>query len=649
MAERFSVAETTALADAFSDPIFARLLLDRAGLPRRLHPAWNAGNAEVFWSEVSRLVGDGALPDGRARILAAARAICPSHPAFHDSTTLGPAVRGSDVLESEPIGRRPGPPDSPSSRPGGPGLDEGRRGDARNRMKLSAATGDPAVDRAAGPGVDFFVSYTQPDEAWALWAAAVLEADGRSVAVQAWDSLPGQNFVAWISEQMATAGRTVALCSAAYFDSHWCTHEWTSALAGRKLIPLRVEECGLPPVLAPITYSDLFGVDETVARRRVLEAVGLAKRDRRSRGFPGVGSPPVRAAFPGRSVRGRTIKVVTASVVSLGVAAGAAFGAVHFAPSLFGGGSSAPEIHTGTYRVTLAGSVSNSGPFDIQGELRVRRPGPGTLPWQFCLKVGSPYGNPSPGAIWYGTDTSCFGATLRDPLVTVRTDGDEVVLEPVGTYPKQAQVLPVFTATSGLLSCWFTVNDGQLRLGQGTGGLSGTVNLRGLDSCGTSAQGTLTARLDAQRVSDDPDTIISAPGPDVTASPSPRPTAGQRYIVSNILEFNQTIGNPAWKGSEEAKVAGTVLVVDTKALTFEWSPPNSATDLFPIQGGLTPQGFEVYHMSGGRQSGTGTTFAEAQIVGTLDLSGQEPTAQVVVTTRRASAESYNARVVLKVA
>jgi hypothetical protein len=153
---------------------------------------------------------------------------------------------------------------------------------------------------------DFFVSYAVADVAWATWIAAELEAKGRSVRVQAWDSPAGENFVAWIGEQMRAARRTVAVCSPAYFTSHWCTQEWTGALADRKVIPLRVADCDLPPPLSTVGWRDLHDAEEAVARARLLEAVGLVAVPRiPSAGFPGGGAaaPPVgpeRTPFPGR-------------------------------------------------------------------------------------------------------------------------------------------------------------------------------------------------------------------------------------------------------------------------------------------------------------------------------------------------------------
>ncbi|WP_063793251.1 toll/interleukin-1 receptor domain-containing protein [Frankia sp. R43] len=153
--------------------------------------------------------------------------------------------------------------------------------------------------------VDVFVSYTAADEEWALWVAAVLEAEGRMVVIEAWDAPAGTNRITWISQQMTRASRTVAICSPAYFASHWRTQEWTGALADNTLIPLRVDDCALPPVLATIATRDLHGVDEATAHRRLVEAVGLTRPERRSGGFPGRPAPaPVAVVFPGQLPRG---------------------------------------------------------------------------------------------------------------------------------------------------------------------------------------------------------------------------------------------------------------------------------------------------------------------------------------------------------
>jgi TIR domain len=52
--------------------------------------------------------------------------------------------------------------------------------------------GPEDVDRCMA---DFFVSYTSTDKAWAEWIGFILEEEGFTVVIQAWDFRPGSNFV----------------------------------------------------------------------------------------------------------------------------------------------------------------------------------------------------------------------------------------------------------------------------------------------------------------------------------------------------------------------------------------------------------------------------------------------------------------------
>jgi TIR domain len=70
-------------------------------------------------------------------------------------------------------------------------------------------------------GVDYSVSYTAADQAWAEWIAWQLEAAGHQVLVQAWDFRPGQNFVVQMRRALDAAERTLAVVSGSYLES--CT------------------------------------------------------------------------------------------------------------------------------------------------------------------------------------------------------------------------------------------------------------------------------------------------------------------------------------------------------------------------------------------------------------------------------------------
>jgi hypothetical protein len=158
-------------------------------------------------------------------------------------------------------------------------------------------------------GREFFVSYTQADRAWAEWIAWVLEEDGHTVLVQAWDMVPGSNWIQGMQAGVATAARTIAVLSPAYLESEYGTAEWEAAWASdpggqqRKLLVARVKECDRPGLLAGIVGVDLFGKPEAEARARLRGMVssavaGRAKPDT-APGFPGGRAMPREPRFPG--------------------------------------------------------------------------------------------------------------------------------------------------------------------------------------------------------------------------------------------------------------------------------------------------------------------------------------------------------------
>ncbi len=151
--------------------------------------------------------------------------------------------------------------------------------------------GEPAADW------DFFISYTQADRAWAEWIAWLLEEDGHRVLVQAWDFVPGSNWIQRMQDGASRAARTIAVLSTEYLSSVYGGAEWQAAWAAdpagadRKLLPVRVEDCDRPGVLTGVVGVDLFGVPEVKARARL--------GDMASRAIGGRAKPDSRPAFPG--------------------------------------------------------------------------------------------------------------------------------------------------------------------------------------------------------------------------------------------------------------------------------------------------------------------------------------------------------------
>src|SRR5690242_6154772 len=129
---------------------------------------------------------------------------------------------------------------------------------------------------------DFFVSYTEANRPWAEWIAWVLEEDGHRVLLQAWDFVPGTNWVQGMQAGTRDAARTIAVLSGEYLTSVYGGAEWQAAWhsdpqgTGRKLLTVRVAECDRPGLLAGVVGVDLFGLDEAAAKARLRAMVSAA-------------------------------------------------------------------------------------------------------------------------------------------------------------------------------------------------------------------------------------------------------------------------------------------------------------------------------------------------------------------------------------
>jgi len=146
-------------------------------------------------------------------------------------------------------------------------------------------------------GWDFFLSYTQADKAWAEWIAWVLEEDSHRVLIQAWDFVPGTN---WIHEMQAgidQSTRTIAILSPDYLTSVYGSAEWQAIWAvdptgnWRNLLVVRVTDCRRPGLLAGVVGVDLFGLDDAAATAQLRAMVKAA--------VSGRAKPAVKPKFPG--------------------------------------------------------------------------------------------------------------------------------------------------------------------------------------------------------------------------------------------------------------------------------------------------------------------------------------------------------------
>jgi tetratricopeptide (TPR) repeat protein len=158
---------------------------------------------------------------------------------------------------------------------------------------------------AESQGRDFFISYTGVNRPWAEWIAVQLEAAGYTTLLLAWAFRPGSDFVHQMQQATSTAGRTIAVLSPAYFGSEFGEAEWRAAFTKDPtgelglLVPVRVQPCEPPGLLASRVYVDLVDVAEAEARRRLLAGVDDSGARPTSVPFPG-GSVQIVAGEPGR-------------------------------------------------------------------------------------------------------------------------------------------------------------------------------------------------------------------------------------------------------------------------------------------------------------------------------------------------------------
>ncbi len=147
--------------------------------------------------------------------------------------------------------------------------------------------------------LDFFVSYSPADEQWASWIAWTLEEAGYRTAIQAWDFVPGTNFMDFMNRGVVESAAVIAVLSRNYERSYYGRMEWLAALransdaSGRRLLTVRVEDIPVEGLLATITYIDLVGIAETTTARellltRVRQAIDGRARPDRAPGYPGL-------------------------------------------------------------------------------------------------------------------------------------------------------------------------------------------------------------------------------------------------------------------------------------------------------------------------------------------------------------------------
>ncbi|MFF5108635.1 hypothetical protein [Streptosporangium sp. NPDC000509] len=309
-----------------------------------------------------------------------------------------------------------------------------------------------------------------------------------------------------------------------------------------------------------------------------------------------------------------------------------------------------PPVRTGAYTVLLRGSAFGGATFDQQGELRIRDSS-SHPPYEWCLKVGNPWGAPAYGALWFGTVGTCFDGGLDETVARIQEKDGETRISPDASPSAPGQSGNSFTATSGLASGVYIPDRGEVRFRASGSKLEGTISLQGLQGTGESSIGIFTATLNASLVSDDPEAVISSPVQPVPYGGPTDSTSGKggaktkRYAIKTVVSFSQREGDPRSIKDARARFAGAVLVINTgEGGDFVYDPPGSRTDVFPVTGKVI-NAESVYILAGQRSSKDATT--KAVVGGTLDLSGNEPSVRLTLTTTTTETTSYEAEAVLR--
>ena len=144
---------------------------------------------------------------------------------------------------------------------------------------------------------NIFVSYTSSDRDWAFWIGQQLEALGHAPHIHDWEISAGGDIALWMEDRLDKADNVLLVVSEVYLAkpySRWerLAAEWAKERPNFAL-PVLIEDCKLPPLLAQIKRCELFGIDEDEeARKRLAEYLTQATKPTKPVAFP----PKARAA-----------------------------------------------------------------------------------------------------------------------------------------------------------------------------------------------------------------------------------------------------------------------------------------------------------------------------------------------------------------
>lgn len=159
---------------------------------------------------------------------------------------------------------------------------------------------------------DIFVSYTSSDKIWAFWIGHELLALGHVPRIHEWEISGGGDIAAWMEERHDKADHILSVISGTYLTKPYSSWErraaqWAAATERPNFaLPVFIQDCKAPTLLAQFKRCDLWGLGEDDARARLAGFLAPAARPTGAMPFPG-GAPvaksvlarPGAVAFPG--------------------------------------------------------------------------------------------------------------------------------------------------------------------------------------------------------------------------------------------------------------------------------------------------------------------------------------------------------------
>lgn len=139
---------------------------------------------------------------------------------------------------------------------------------------------------------DIFVSYTSKDRDWAFWIGQELERLGHTSRLHEWEISGGGDISRWMEERHNSSDHILCVVSKAYLEAPYSSWErraaqWAATTSRPNFVlPVFVESCEPPTLLAPIKRCDLHGLDETVARDRLADFMKPAAKPLAPLPFP---------------------------------------------------------------------------------------------------------------------------------------------------------------------------------------------------------------------------------------------------------------------------------------------------------------------------------------------------------------------------